>query len=72
MSRTPLLRRLQRSIRIAHFSERLNLPTHDALELVAEAERRAATQRLTRRDLLAAGAKIAGTGILLSGSWNRA
>lgn len=72
MSRTPLLRRLQRSIRIAHLSERLNLPTQEALELVAEAEARAATHRLSRRDLLAAGARIAGTGILLSGSWNRA
>jgi len=72
VSRTPLLSRLQRSIRIAHLSECLNLPTQEALEFVAEAEAGAATRRLSRRELLAAGARIAGTGILLSGSWNRA
>jgi len=72
VSRTPLLSRLQRSIRIAHLSECLNLPTQEALEFVAEAEAGAATCRLSRRELLAAGARIAGTGILLSGSWNRA
>ncbi|MGH2398963.1 MAG: FAD-dependent oxidoreductase, partial [bacterium] len=72
MSRTPVLRRLQRSIRIAHFAERLNLPTQEAIDLVATAEAQAETRRLSRRELLAHGARLAGTGILLSGAWNHA
>lgn len=72
VSRTLLLRRLQRSIRIAHLSERLNLPTQEAVELVAEAEARATTRLLSRREFLAAGAGMAGAGLLLSGSWNQA
>lgn len=58
MSRTPLFRLIHRSLRLAHYSLRVNRP---AKEIVEEARDHA---RLTRRQFLAASATLAATSAL--------
>ena len=65
MKRSPIMRNLARSIRVAHYCERNHISTREGLERVAAVEERVERRRTSRREFLVEGlGKLAVVGAL--------